>query len=147
MDNHENHEIDPITAFDTLYTSNQMQMLKIVLPFMSENIQRFIAIYIKLNELLIALRFSNSLKDSYCYTKQEPDMTNMLKYLSPYLSDSEREMMNQFASMQENMEQFKQMSAMMQMMNDMGASPESALEGFLSEEQMAMFKMFGEDLS
>ena len=45
------------------------------------------------------------------------------------------------------MEQFKQMSAIMQMMNDMGASPESAREGFLSEEQMAMFKMFKEDLS
>ena len=74
-------------------------------------------------------------------------MTTMLKYLSPYLSDSEKEMMNQFSSMQENMEQFKQMSAMMQMMNDMGDSPESVLEGFLSEEQMAMFKMFGEDLS
>ena len=145
MDNHENHEIDPITAFDTLYTSNQMQMLKIVLPFMSENIQRFIAIYIKLNELLIALRFSNSLKDSYCYAKQEPDMTNMLKYLSPYLSESEREMMNQFSSMQENMEQFKQMSQMMQMMNDMGASPDSVLQNYLSEEQMAMFKMFQED--
>ena len=36
MDNHEPHEIDPVTAFDTLYTSNQMQMLKIVLPFMQE---------------------------------------------------------------------------------------------------------------
>ena len=147
MDNYENHEIDPVTAFDTLYTSNQMQMLKIVLPFMQEKMQRFIAIYIKLNELMITLRFSNSLCNSSCFKKKETDITSMLKYLSPYLSDSDKEMMNQFSSMQENMEQFKQMSAMMQMMNDMGDSPESALEGLLSEEQMAMFKMFGEDLS
>ena len=147
MDNHETHELDPVTAFDTLYTSNQMQMLKIVLPFMQEKIQRFIAIYIKFNELIITLRFAKSLNDSSCFSKKEADMTTLLKYLSPYLSDSEKEMMNQFSSMQENMEQFKQMSAMMQMMNDMGSSPESALEGFLSEEQMAMFKMFGEDLS
>ena len=147
MDNHETREIDPVTAFDTLYTSNQMQMLKIVLPFMQEKMQRFIAIYIKLTELMITLRFASTLNDSSCFTKKESDMTTMLKYLSPYLSDSEKEMMNQFSSMQENMEQFKQMSAMMQMMNDMGDSPESVLEGFLSEEQMAMFKMFGEDLS
>ncbi len=143
MDNHESHEIDPVTTFDTLYTSNQLQMLKIVLPYMQEQMQRFIAIYIKLNELLIAFHFSSG---SYP-VKKEPDMTCMLKYLSPYLSDSEKEMMNQFSSMQENMEQFKQMSQMMQMMNEMGDSPESALQGFLSEEQMAMFKMFGEDLS
>jgi len=143
MDNCENHEIDPVTAFDTLYTSNQLQMLKIVLPYMQENIQRFIAIYIKLKELMIAFHFSSG---SYP-AKKETDMTGMLRYLSPYLSDSEKEMMNQFSFMQENMEQFKQMSAMMQMMNEMGGSPEEALQGFLSEEQMAMFKMFGEDLS
>jgi len=143
MDNCENHEIDPVTAFDTLYTSNQLQMLKIVLPYMKQNMQRFIAIYIKLNELLLAFHFSSGTYP----VKKENDFTGMLKYLSPYLSDSEREMMNQFSSMQENMEQFKQMSAMMQMMNETGGSPEEALQGFLSEEQMAMFKMFGEDLS
>ena len=98
MDNHEPHEIDPVTAFDTLYTSNQMQMLKIVLPFMQEQMQRFIAIYIKLTELMITLRFAGSLSDSSCFTKKESDMTTMLKYLSPYLSDSEKEMMNQFSS-------------------------------------------------
>jgi len=147
MDNHETHEIDPVTAFDTLYTSNQMQMLKIVLPFMQENIQRFIVIYIKFSELMIALRFAKSIADGTLPVRKETDISSMLKYLSPYLSDSERDMMNQFSSMQENMEQFKQMSTMMQMMNDMGGSPEDALQGFLSEEQMAMFKMFGEDLS
>lgn len=147
MDNHAPHEIDPVTAFDTLYTSNQMQMLKIILPFMQEKMQRFIAIYIKFSELMIAMRFANSTSAPSFPARKETDMTGILKYLSPYLSDSEREMMNQFSSMQENMEQFKQMSAMMQMMNEMGTSPESALEGFLSEEQMAMFKMFGEDQS
>ena len=143
MDNCENHEIDPVTAFDTLYTSNQLQMLKIVLPYMQENMQRFIAIYIKLNELLLAFHFSAGTYP----VKKETNVTGMLKYLSPYLSDYEKDMMNQFSSMQENMEQFKQMSQLMQMMNEMGGSPEEALQGFLSEEQMTMFKMFGEDLS
>ena len=45
----ENHEIDPIAAFDTLYTSNQMQMLKVILPYMQPQMQQMIAIYIKLN--------------------------------------------------------------------------------------------------
>lgn len=139
----DHNEIDPVTAFDTLYTSNQLQMLKIVLPYMEGQIQRFIAIYIKLSEFMLALHFTSG---SYP-VKKEADIMGMVKYLSPYLSDSEREMMEQFSSMQENMEQFKQMSAMMQMMNESGGSPEEVLQGFLSEEQMAMFNMFGEDLS
>ena len=78
---------------------------------------------------------------------KEFNMTDILKSMSPYLSDSEKEMMNQFSQMQENMEKFSQMSQMMQMMNDMGSSPESLLNNYLSEEQMAMFKMFEEDFS
>lgn len=142
----ENHEIDPITAFDALYTSNQLQMLKVVLPYMQPNMQSMIALYIKLNELLIAFRFSKGAGNSY-FTKPEKelDFSCLLKDLSPFMSDSEKEMANQFVSMQENMEQFKQMSEMMQMMNDMGGSPESMLQNYLSEEQMAMFKMFQED--
>lgn len=142
----ENHDSDPITAFDTLYTSNQMQMLKVILPYMRQEMQQMIAIYIKFNELIIAFRFSKGAGSS-CFTKpkREFDLSCLLKDLSPFMSDSEKEMANQFASMQENMEQFKQMSEMMQMMNDMGSSPESMLQNYLSEEQMAMFKMFQED--
>ena len=57
-------------------------------------------------------------------------------------------MANQFANMQENMEQFKQMSQMMSLMQNMGDdSPESMLQNFLSEDQMAMFKNFEEGFS
>lgn len=143
----ENQEVDPITAFDTLYTSNQLQMLKVVLPYMQSEMQHIIALYIKLNELLITYRFYKSNKDNPTSSKPKDfDFGQMLKFLSPFLSDSEREMMNQFSSMQENMEQFKQMSSMMSMMQDMnGDSPESMLQNFLSEDQMAMFKSFKED--
>lgn len=147
MENHDSHENDPITAFDTRYTSNQLQMLKIILPYIQQKLQRFIAIYIKWNELQIALQFSQSNLFSDSFSAKELDITYLLKYLSPYLSDSEKEMMNQLSSMYENMEQMKQMSQMMQMMNDMGDSPESILQNYLSEDQMAMFKMFEEDLS
>ena len=142
----DNHEVDPITAFDTLYTSNQLQMLKVILPYMQIEMQHWIAIYIKLNELLIAFHFSKNINKDHTQTsKKEFDIACVLKDLSPFLSDSEKEMANQFANMQENMEQFKQMSQMMQMMNDMGGSPEDMLQNFLSEDQIAMFKMFQED--
>ena len=143
----ENQEIDPITAFDTLYTSNQLQILKVVLPYMTLELQPLIALYIKLNELLITYHFYKNNKTNSTKTKPKDfDLGQMLRALSPFLSESEREMMNQFASMQENMEQFKQMSSMMSMMQDMNEdSPESILQNFLSEDQIAIFKMFQED--
>jgi len=46
------------------------------------------------------------------------------------------------------MEQFKKMSQMMSLMQDMGdGSPESMLQNFLSEDQIAMFKNFEEGFS
>ena len=147
----ENHEVDPITAFDTLYTSNQLQMLKVILPYMQSEMQQLLAIYIKLNELMIAFHFSKNARTGFIHPtseKKEFDIFCLLKDISPFLSDTEKEMANQFANMQENMEQFKQMSQMMSLMQNMGdGSPESMLQNFLSEDQMAMFKNFEEGFS
>ncbi len=142
-------QFDSITAFDTLYTTNHLQMLKILLPHLQKDMQPHIAVYIKLNEFLFALRFS---KESTPYKasdsgKNEIDIQALVCEISPYLSGNEKEMLQKLADMKDNMEKFKQISQMMQMMDSMSDSPESMLEGFLSEEQMAMFKMFQEDFS
>ena len=142
-------EFDSITAFDTLYTTNHLQMLKILLPHLQKDMQPHIAVYIKLNEFLFALRFSKDCKpksdSGSC--KKEIDIQALICEISPYLSGNEKEMLQKLAEMKDNMEKFKQINQMMQMMDGMSDSPESMLQGFLSEEQMAMFKMFQEDLS
>lgn len=135
---------DPITAFDTLYTTNGLQVLKILLPHLQKDIQPGIAVYIKLNELLFSLRFSKGLKECSAplSTGKETDMQELICEISPYLNGNEKEMLQKIADLKDNMERFKQISRMMQMIEDMGDSPESVLQGFLSEEQMEMFKMF-----
>lgn len=144
----ENNNLDSITAFDTLYTTNHLQMMKILLPHLQEDMQPPIAVYIKLNELIFALRFSKEsrpkINSGSC--KKELDIQALICEISPYLNGNEKEMLKQLADMKENMEKFQQISQMMQMMEGMSDSPESILQGFLSEEQMAMFKMFQEDL-
>ncbi len=144
-----NHETDSITAFDTLYTTNHLQMLKILLPHMQEDMQPHIAVYIKLNEFLFALRFSKEARNHTPFgcAKKEADIQAIINEISPYLSGNEKNMLKQLADVKDNMEKFQQISQMMQMMDGMSDSPESMLQGFLSEEQMAMFKMFQEDLS
>ncbi|HJD32041.1 MAG TPA: hypothetical protein H9912_08885 [Candidatus Eisenbergiella stercorigallinarum] len=44
-------EPDSIQAFDALYTTNQIQVLKLLLPFCSPQTQRSLAILIRLLEL------------------------------------------------------------------------------------------------
>lgn len=142
-------EFDSITAFDTLYTTNHLQMLKILLPHLQKDMQPHIAVYIKLNEFLFTLRSSKEckFKNDSDHCKNEIDMQALICEISPYLSGNEKEMLQKLAEMKDNMEKFKQISQMMQMMDGMSDSPESMLQGFLSEEQMAMFKMFQEDFS
>ena len=145
----ESHETDSVTAFDTLYTTNHLQMLKILLPHLQADIQPHIAVYIKLNELLFTLRFSKEQHHHIDSVSDEKDvdMQALISELTPYLNGNEKDMLQKLSSMKENMEKFQQISQMMQMMEGLSDSPESILQGFLSEEQMAMFKMFQEDLA
>lgn len=145
----DNQELDSITAFDTLYTTNHLQMLKILLPHMQKEMQPHIAIYIKLNEFLFALRFFKELGSpcDSCCAESKTDIQTIICEISPYLNGNEKEMLQKLADLKDNMDKFKQISQMMQMMENGSDSPESLLQGFLSEEQLAMFKMFQEDLS
>ena len=43
----ETNEHDNIIAFDTLYTNNHIQMLKIVMPYFDARVQGQLAVYIK----------------------------------------------------------------------------------------------------
>ncbi len=143
----ERQENDCITAFDTLYTTNQLQMLKILLPYMQPDMQSHMAVYIKLNELLVTLHFSRecSSYSPFCHNKKELNLPVLICELSPFLSKEEKDMLNKMSEMKETMENFQQISQMMQMMEGQDGSPDSILSNFLSEEQMTMFKMFQED--
>lgn len=143
----EKQETDCITAFDTLYTTNQLQMLKILLPYMQPDMQSHMAVYIKLNELLVTLHFSRecSSRSPFCQNKKELNLSVLICELSPFLNKEEKDMLIKLSEMKETMENFQQISQMMQMMEGQDGSPDSILSNFLSEEQMSMFKMFQED--
>jgi len=145
----EKQETDCITAFDTLYTTNQLQMLKILLPYMQPDMQSYIAVYIKLNELLVTLHFSRecSSHSPVSHLKKDLNLSVLICELSPFLNKEEKDMMLKISEMKETMENFQQISQLMQMMEGQDSSPDSILSNFLSEEQISMFKMFQEDLS
>ena len=47
---------EAILAFDTLYTTNHMKILKLLIPYLKTETQKKLAVYIKWQELLFTLK-------------------------------------------------------------------------------------------
>ena len=50
-------ERDNVAVFDTLFTNNQIQIMKILLPCFDRPMQKYLAIYIKYQELQYTLSY------------------------------------------------------------------------------------------
>lgn len=108
---------EQIYAFDSLYTTNHIQMLKILLPCLNPPLQRNLALYIKFLELRYTISFlsTHPYVISGCgfdkeHRGQEIPVEDLLPYLTPEEAESIKQMqkgmdmMKQFANMQKNME-------------------------------------------
>ena len=154
---------DAILAFDTLYTTNHMKILKLLLPYLEIETQKKLAVFIKWQELLFTLKFlkqySASLYSPDFKTKKELDLMTLLPILTPYCSESEKSILSQFSQMQNMMHMMEEMQQYMPMIqqlmssmsggNEMGGMLGSGdnnmmdmLKNMMSEEQQAMFSMF-----
>lgn len=111
---------EPIYAFDSLYTTNHIQMLKILLPCLNPPLQKNLALYIKFLELRYTISFLNAQPYviSGCgFDKEHQGQDIPINDLLPYLTQQEAEnfrqfqksmdMMKQFSNMQKNMEALK----------------------------------------
>ena len=111
---------EQIYAFDSLYTTNHIQMLKILLPCLNPPIQKNLALYIKFLEL----RYTISFLSAHPYVlsgcgfdkergAQDIPVDDLLPFLTPQEAENFRhiqksmEMMKQFSSMQKNLESLK----------------------------------------
>lgn len=111
---------EQIYAFDSLYTTNHIQMLKILLPCLNPPLQKNLALYIKFLELRYTISFLNAhpFVISGCvfdkeHRGQEIPIEDLLPYLTPQEAENFRQLqksmdlMKQFSSMQKNMEALK----------------------------------------
>lgn len=111
---------EQIYAFDSLYTTNHIQMLKILLPCLNPPLQKNLALYIKFLELRYTISFLNAhpYVISGCgfdreHRGQEIPIDDLLPYLTPQEAESFKQlqksvdMMKQFSNMQKNMDALK----------------------------------------
>ncbi len=106
---------DSITTFDTLCTNPGIQRLKILIPFISPNMQGTFAFYIKFLELKYTIQlFKNH--EEILFHKPAPDINQICDEMEPYLSTNER---NNLQSMKNMYQSFSQMKDLMEMVNVM----------------------------
>ena len=121
-----------MTPFDESLTNDFLQLVKIILPYLPDHVQRIAGIYVKLTELMNAF---------YCFQppyyhnrrgrlrKQEKDPGSMFEAVVPYLSPEKREMFDSFSGIWQMMEMMKEMdfgdpANMADMINEFKASQE-----------------------
>ncbi len=141
---------EKITAFDTLFTTNQIQMLKILLTYMEPAQQKHMAVYIKLMELKYTISFfkihpSSSLPNSH--SGENFNTSRLCDEIIPFCSPAEQEKINNIKKMMQNFENMQEMMQMVQMMKDLFPEGEGPFGGDPSEIFSGMSGMSGMDMS
>lgn len=114
--------MDKVTAFDALFTNNQIQKLKILLSYVDSPMQRQLAIYIKFLELKYTMELfqrSPQLSVSPTPTESSFDPAKLCQEVTPYCSPQEQRQINQFASMFQAMSHYQEMMEMVKMFQEM----------------------------
>ena len=136
MDDREN---ELILSFDTIYTTNHIQMLKVLLPLFDPGIQKKMAVMIKYLEFQYTLdyfRQNPDLPGALCSPEhawqredQKPDIIEIFSRIKAFCTPPERAMFDQLANLKQNMERYEEMMRMMQMFSEFSG----AFEGTASQ--------------
>ncbi len=110
---------DRVSAFDTLFTTNHIQMCKVLMVYLDPPARRTMAVYIKLAELSYTLSFLKkhpfaALSEDACRPK--PDIGKICEEVKPYLSPAEQ---GRLRSVMNTMQSFRNLQDMMEMMQMM----------------------------
>lgn len=121
---------DKIAVFDTLFTTKQIQMYKILFSYLPASFKKTFAMYIKFSELLYTIRFfQNTPGKVFCFGENnmfsgtshfaQPDITALCEEIMPYMTSDEQAKVQQIRGMMLSMKNIQDMMEMMEMMKDM----------------------------
>lgn len=138
-------EQDKILAFDTLFTNNRIQKMKIIMPFFDAAWQKKIAIYIKFMELQYTISYFRS--NAFSPFPQSTDTRRICRELLPYCTPAEKKQMEQMENLLSTMENYREMMEMFSMMQEIfpggegGINPDM-MSGLFGGDVSQMFDMF-----
>lgn len=148
---------DHVLAFDTLYTNNHIQMLKVLLPHLPRKQKHEFAVFIKYMELQYTMEISKKAKHqiNICTASQEEplDIASLIEELQPYCTEQERKTFSRMSETFQTLHMFQDMQKYKDLFSSMSSSEDGSeesgnldmsqmLKNMLSPEQQAMFEMF-----
>ncbi|MDD3414580.1 MAG: hypothetical protein PHY47_11345 [Lachnospiraceae bacterium] len=130
----------PTTDFDKVTTTNHIQILKTVLPYVDRGSQQYLSVYIKVKELFYTVSFfqegnfieyNNSCNKESSFPINSPLLSalpidiaallnsDFISKIKPYCNEEEMSMVNQIQTMIQAYEMYKTYSSMMGNFSDM----------------------------
>ena len=130
----DDNRIDKAQAFDTLFTNNRIQILKILAYYMDPHLLKGLAVYIKLSELQYTLAlFHRHPETTLHIAPAAPEAENpageLCTDLMPLCTETQKESLKQISQMLENMNHFQEMMEMVQSMQELFPDGFSDLSG------------------
>ena len=129
--------METITAFDTVLTTNRIQMMKVFLSYLSPELQSGLAVYIKFSELQYVMQLARqfpgrpmlrnrgivlsfkSLMDGSLFGKDQEGVLELLDELLPFSSPGERSRIQNLKNMLMSISRMREMMDMMEMMKEL----------------------------
>ena len=138
-----NEEATNVMAFDALYTTNQIQKIKVLLPYIEPSMQKHLAVYIKYMELQYTMKHvkRHPFQISGCSisSDEKPDLRSLCRQLSLYSSPEEIRQLEQFQNMFETLETMQEMtqtmSALQEIFPDLSAAPPFGSDSVFSDSE------------
>ncbi len=151
-----------IAAFDSLFTTSRIQMLKILLPRLAPRQQSGFAVYIKLLELQYAfsllrshpgMRLMGSGKQLSAdfFHGDNSDTLELLDEMLPFSGPEEHARIENIKNMIVNLKKMQEMMEMIQMLQELfpegmgGDNPMDMFSGMSDSGLASIFQMFGGD--
>lgn len=114
-----NEKPDKIKVFDSLFTNNQIQIFKILLPYFEPGMQKSLAIYIKFMEFQYTLTYFEQYPNA-CMPKETIDTSEKIwNEILPFCSSSQKTQIEQLSKMFANMKNMQEMMDNVSMIKDM----------------------------
>lgn len=142
----DDNRIDKAAAFDTLFTSNRIQILKILAYYMDPRLLKGLAVYIKLSELQYTLAlFRRHPETSLCIAPasvNEASAAELCDDLMPLCNEAQKASLRQITQMMDNIHNFQEMMEMVQSMQELFPEGFSDLSGMDPSLLSGLFSQF-----
>lgn len=147
MNMEEQKQPDKIQAFDALFTTNQIQICKLLLSYLEPSMQKSLAIYIKYMEFQYTLSYLQKHPKTFLPTEPQTDAEHICSEILPFCSPSQKKQVEQFAGMFSNLKNVTEMMETVNMMKEMFPEGFSFGDAGNSDGSMPdmtqLFQMFG----